>query len=565
MGRNHSNVGEEKPEPSYAALCQRAMGPSPSACTASVASPSAGFLAYGMQLLKERLMRQALISPRYKGPSWRVHQHSSTFWRNVEIMRPIDEIIEVVNENDRYGPREVFEEPDADGRWACFVEDVHRKRQAAVRNPTADNLSWEPRPECQQRALTDVYRFGEPDYDSEEDDGVVRCSIEHNSRDPEQAGSPSRSGFHGPGLSIAGPPEDSKGRPIRSGPCPPESHRIHNDENDRPKETAEVCSFFDNSSWATAPDDSESSEDDEEAEAEEAESDWIFRLLEDFPTCVERTKRVASLDEEYGAIAMRDPASQWTSIDGYKLPRRIREYLADLSIANAQASRSSRDPDAKLDSDAHRWLFTTPRNEFVFDMLAMKMCSKGLQRCSWRFWDEPDDTNHGPQIIVTEPNGDEHYLIDLETFWSKLRQRSERHAAHSIRDPEKAMLTGDKVGGRLDDTVQEPVTRVEDEKALISVSEASSMTIRGQRWSTRLKQAFSRRNDSAGQSRTLLPLCHDVGEGGSSQFEDSETARLLGFEGTWDTRRRQGGEVDLLRLIGVLGLLRTIAYCCSKS
>lgn len=374
MGRNHSNAGEEKPEPSYPSLCVRAMGSSPpSAPIASVASPSAGYLAHRIQLLKERLTRQALISPIYRGPSWRVLQNSSTFWRNVEIMRPIDEIIEVVNEHDRYGPREVFEEPDADGRWACFVDDVHRQRQATVWVSTAAESK------CQGRYLAETYRSGEPDYDSEDDDGVVRCSIEYECRDAEQAGSSSRSGFRGPGSSIAETGEDPKGTPIRSGPGPlsrsssPELQQIHNDENDRPTEITEARSFFDKSGWSAATDDSESSEDDEEAETEEAESDRILKLFEDFPTCVERTERTASLDEEYGAIAMCDPASQWTTIEGYKLPRRVREYLADLSIANAQASQSSKDPDAELDSDAHRWLFTTPHTEFVFDMLAMNM------------------------------------------------------------------------------------------------------------------------------------------------------------------------------------------------
>jgi hypothetical protein len=338
-----------------------------------------------MQFLKERLMRQALISPMYRGPSWRAHQNSSTFWRNVEIMRTIDEIIEVVNENDRYGPREVFEEPDADGRWACFVDEVHRQRQAAVRASTPANTPWELGYKCQERYLADTCRFGEPDYDSKDDGDVVRCSVGYERRDAEQAGSSARSGFHGPGSNIAETSKESKGTPIRPGPStlsqssPPEPQQIHNDENYRPTEVFVARSFFDKSGWSEAPDDSESSEDDEEAETEEAESDRILKLFEDFPTCVERTERAAPLDEEYGAAAMRDPASQWTAIEGYKLPRRIREHLADLSISDAQACPSSRGPDAALDSDAHRWLFTTPHHQFVFDMLTMNMWYRGRQ------------------------------------------------------------------------------------------------------------------------------------------------------------------------------------------
>lgn len=205
---------------------------------------------------------------------------------------------------------------------------------------------------------------------------------------------------------------------------------------------------------------------------------------------------------------------------------------------------------------------------------------KGLQRCSWRFWDEPDDANRGPQIVVTEPSGEEHYLVDLETFWSKLRQRSGRRAAGPARDdPERGMLLVMGGGGVEDMPVRGGPLHAEDEEALVSSApeavSSTTATTRGQRWSARLRQAFSRRGGGGGggcggQPRTLLPLCYNGGGGGGpgQQPEDSEAGRLLGFvDGAWDgCRRRQGVEVDdLLRLIGVLGLLRTIAYCCSKS
>lgn len=38
-------------------------------------------------------------------------------------------------------------------------------------------------------------------------------------------------------------------------------------------------------------------------------------------------------------------------------------------------------------------------------------------------WDEPDGTS--PQLIITQPNGNWHYLVDPETYWAKRRQRSE--------------------------------------------------------------------------------------------------------------------------------------------
>ncbi|KUI57189.1 hypothetical protein VP1G_04532 [Cytospora mali] len=530
-GRRRNTAGAEgdTPEPSYAALCLRAMGSSSSSAssTASMVTPPPGVLAHGLQLLREQLMQQALVSPRFRGSYWRIHRKSSTFWRSVDIMRPIDEIIEVANENDMYGPREVFKELDADDRWVSFVDDVHKQRQAT-------------------HYLADRYRFVESDPDSDDDDGDVRCSVEDKCRDTEQAGSSSRSTFNGPCSSIPATNEKLKGAHIRSAPGPlsqassPQLSRVHNDENDRPTETSETRSFFDRSDWEAAlEDDSESSEDDEEeVETKEAESERISRLFEDFPTCVVRTERLTPSDEEYGATAMRDPSSQWISIESYKLPRRVQEYLADLSIAHAQTPQPSRDTDTKLGSGAHRWLFATSHNEFIFDMLTMNMCTKttqkragtqehGLQRCSWKFWDEPDDTNHGPQIIITEPNGKEHFLIALETFWSKMRQVSERHIAESARDTEKYSPT-DKMQDVLKCTIQEVETCAnDDERALVPVCAASSTTMRGQKWSTRLKQAFSRRS---GQPRSLLPLCHDGEEGSSSQSEDSETERLLGSD-----------------------------------
>lgn len=373
MNRDNSNAGERSP--SYATLCVRAMGSSSSnAFTTRMISPPPGFPANSMQLLKQRLTRQALISPTYRGPSWRVHKKSSTWWRNVEILRPIDEVIEVVNEDDRYGPREVFEEPDADDRWARFVDDVHSQRQTRVWTPTAANISWELMAKCQQISMENAYHFGElhSKFDSDSENAIARYSFADKDRDTEQVGS------FDPDL------EDATGQSetclmFKSGSS--ESHRIHNDENDRPTGIAEVRSLFDESVWSsTEQDGSESSEDDEVAEKYGAEHERIYQLFRHFPLCIDRTQRVTSLDEGYGATAVREPGSQWFRIEGYKLPRRIREYLADLSIANAQSSESNRNTGTSLDSDAHRWLFTTPMNEFVFDMLTMTMWSRPLDQ-----------------------------------------------------------------------------------------------------------------------------------------------------------------------------------------
>lgn len=325
-----------------------------------------------MQLFKEHLVQQAVVSPTYKGPHWRIQQYSSTFWGNVQVMRPIDEIIEVVDENDKYGLRDVFEEPDADDRWARFVDDIHRKRQAKAWCPTAADLSLELKLGYQPRPVTNKHHSKESDSDSDsEDDGVVRCSVENKCRDRELAGGssrPSRPDRDGP---------SSSRRPPLSQASPIEPHQIRNDENDRPTEIAEARSFFDKFGWETPDDDSESSEDDdEEVEAKEAECERVFKLFEDFPTCVQRTERLASCDEEYGAMAISTPDSQWTPIEAFKLPQRIREYLADLSVSNACGSQSDKGPAINL--DPHCWFFATPHNEFVFDIATMNMWYRPL-------------------------------------------------------------------------------------------------------------------------------------------------------------------------------------------
>lgn len=331
-------------------------------------------------------MRQALVSPTYRGPYWQICQRSSTFWGYVEVMKPVDEIIEIINETDRYGPREVFDEHDADGRWACFIDSIHKQRQAQAWQPPAADNSWEFRLKRQERSLGNRYCFGDLDYDSESDsdfesdsdDGDVQCSLEDRSRDPNQAGSPSRSRLDEPSSSRDATNEGTEGAYVRSQSSPlyqnrsPDAQRVYNDENDRPTAAAQPSSFFDKTGWDTGQEgDSESSEDDEMGPEAGDESDRISKLFEDFPVCVERTERLTSDSIDYGALTVRNPASGWTSVDASKLPRRIREYLADLSILNAQGSQPSRDP--------HRWLFATPRHEFVYDALAMGMWCRPLE------------------------------------------------------------------------------------------------------------------------------------------------------------------------------------------
>lgn len=112
----------------------------------------------------------------------------------------------------------------------------------------------------------------------------------------------------------------------------------------------------------------------------------------------------------------------------------------------------------------------------------------------------------------------------------------------------------------LDCGAQETGASDEDDKVLYPAPATSAVTMRGQRWSSKLKQALSRRS---GPPRDALPLCRD--DSGDCDLGRSETVRLIGLDGGWGARRHQQDEVNLLKLLGVLGIIRTIAYCCSKS
>lgn len=178
----------------------------------------------------------------------------------------------------------------------------------------------------------------------------------------------------GPGSLIT---EDLEDAFPRSGPCslfgysPSEPHRDHNEENDRRADASEVRSDLDGADWSTTPGGTESSEDDEDGTKHNAESKRIHKLFKKFSSRIQRKQRVTELDEEYGDTAVRTPASQWFPIEGNKLPRRVRLYIAHLSIANAQPCRLGVGPGSGANSDAHRWLIVTNRDEFVFDMLTM--------------------------------------------------------------------------------------------------------------------------------------------------------------------------------------------------
>lgn len=399
MSQNDSNSGEQRP-PSYATLCLRAMDASADLLTTtSLASPPPGFLGHTMELFKQRVERQVRVPPDNSRARSRARKRkkSSTLWGQVEIMGQINEVINIAPENDPHGPRQTFEESDADGRWAQFVRDVHRQRKERVwiTHRGQVTLSWELIDNCQQKSLGVEHPSDEPQFEvdddsssnydsdlgSDSDDGVAQGSVE----DTVQAASPTLSGLHGPGLYTN---EALTGAPL-FGSASSEQCRICNDENDRP--TVEVGPSFGDFYWpSTAQADNDSSENSDEDDVPEvhaaeqsaeqsAEHEAIRQLFRTFPVSIQTTQRVSALDEEYGAAAVRALGSDWLRTEGHALPRRIREHLADLSIAGAPQPTAGPGLGLGLGpDDAHRWLLMTRGYAFVFDMLSMAVWSRPL-------------------------------------------------------------------------------------------------------------------------------------------------------------------------------------------
>ncbi|POS78084.1 hypothetical protein DHEL01_v203537 [Diaporthe helianthi] len=146
----------------------------------------------------------------------------------------------------------------------------------------------------------------------------------------------------------------------------------------------------------------------------------------------------------------------------------------------------------------------------------------GLPRCNWQFWDEPDETNHGPQIVVTEPNEASHYLVDLDTYHKKLRQRHERksgQAAASYVEMCRMAARTDAMGSFSFEKMD--MYGDDDESALFPWHTQGHSMRWWQRWGRMLL-------GSVMQCRPLLPMCHQA----DSPFDShSEKWTLLGYHG----------------------------------
>lgn len=175
---------------------------------------------------------------------------------------------------------------------------------------------------------------------------------------------------------------------------------------------------------------------------------------------------------------------------------------------------------------------------------------RALPRCNWQFWDEPDETNHGPQIIVTEPSGASHYLIDLDTFRIKVRERRERRSAQAASYVEKSRMAA-RMEAMASFSAEEMGLYGDDEDSALPPCTSAHST----RWWLRWGRMFLR---SGSQPRTLLPMYHN------DSPCDPEKAQLLGYDGAQDKNPREKSEV-FVRSPGFTGTLRNLACCCSKS
>lgn len=175
---------------------------------------------------------------------------------------------------------------------------------------------------------------------------------------------------------------------------------------------------------------------------------------------------------------------------------------------------------------------------------------RALPRCNWQFWDEPDDTNHGPQIVVTEPDGASHYLVDLDTFRIKVRQRRESRSAQAASYVEKSRMAA-RMEAMTSFSAEEMELYGDDEDSALASCTSGHST----RWWLRWGRMFLR---PGSQPRTLLPMYH------SDTTFDPEKAQLLGYDGAQDETPREKNAL-IVRSPGFAGALRNLACCCSKS
>lgn len=202
-----------------------------------------------------------------------------------------------------------------------------------------------------------------------------------------------------------------------------------------------------------------------------------------------------------------------------------------------------------------------------------------LSGCSWKFWHEPDQNNFGPQLIVTEPDGQSHYLLDPETYERRVRlcvadfgveEEEELVFAHNGVTTATAIqqiILNMGEDGDWEKGMNEPKYAKDWLQDMLQRShEASTETDKAQ-WKTKLRgglmQTWKKRS-----SGTILPLHNTLEESNSSSWFDSseekEESRIGRgiFNSGQHCHNDPEGTSMFLEVFRVLGILRTIAKSC---
>lgn len=241
-------------------------------------------------------------------------------------MRRIDEVIQIADENDRYGEPHTFEEVDADDRWTLHVAEHHERRRAAA------------------RALNRVRAWGKQSSVSEQQPLSEYLALEndHESRDA----------------------DSDANRTASTSQDAPDGHSRKKESQKLPQSP-----FGTNGSAIFESDSSDDEDLDSDAHADDAARERILQLFEDFPTCVQKARHLPNIDsDDHGIMIISNPESGWSHIEPARLPPRIQQYLAEFTVLKAAAFPDGVYPDLALHGEgSHRWLLATARKEFICD------------------------------------------------------------------------------------------------------------------------------------------------------------------------------------------------------
>lgn len=182
-----------------------------------------------------------------------------------------------------------------------------------------------------------------------------------------------------------------------------------------------------------------------------------------------------------------------------------------------------------------------------------------LSKCTWMFYNEPDLSNFGPQLIVTEPNGSNHYLVDPETFAFNLRKRS-----NDFREETDILVDAEFFGTpNIDGQIYDAEDDLDDSDGTqvhVGTCTAQAPVPASTKLRTRLRGGIMQRWRKRISGNTLL--LHHTREPCSALF----TPRAFGRKGrtnsfdfsdsrSVDYRCNETGEVlTLLKLCGELGI-----------